>query len=305
MSREILLPGKNLSRWKKSNKNDTLFIMLQDRRDSVDFNYTDHESGVAVMSVLSSAHVFPKHSHETYYILGLIENGATYCYGPEREDSLAAPGSFFVINPGQVHSGVPAAGSRVSYRMLSINAERFSALAEEIEEGSPSPPEFPLTFAASPREQAQLTRTYSGIVTGINPLGRDELLYELTALLLPRAERKHPLQLPPYVRHPGLQRGAEILRGDLEEKLSLAQIAAEAGMSPYHFIRSFKRAYGLSPHVYRTQQRIGIAKKLLRSGNSLADTALALGFYDQSHFSNTFRAYTGLSPSAYRKGTGS
>jgi len=277
--------------------------MLQDKRDSVDFKYTDHESGVAVMSVLSSSHVFPKHSHETYYIVGLIEQGATYCYGPEKENSLAARGSFFVINPGQVHSGVPASGSRVSYRMLSINATRFCSLAEEIEEGAPSPPEFPLTFAASLREQDQLVRTYRGITDRINPLGKEELLYELTALLLPRAERKKALKLPPFVEHPGLKRGAELLRNDLEEKLSLAGIASEAGMSPYHFIRSFKKAYGLSPHIYRTQQRIGIAKRLLRSGSSLTDTALALGFYDQSHFSNTFRAYTGISPSAYRKGT--
>ena len=269
---------------------------------SAEFRYDDPDAGVAVMGVHSSTHVFPKHSHETYYIIGLMDEGETYCYGPEKEESLAGPGHFFIINPGQVHSGVPVSGLAVSYRMLSVNAARFCEIASNIEEGAPRPPEFPITFPGFPAGRQALNRAYAALRDGNHRLSREEALYELVALLLPQAERNRALRLPPYAEHAGLRRGEELLSCELERKLSLKEAAAAAGMSPYHFIRSFKHAYGLSPHTYRTQKRVGRAKLLLRQGVSMADAALRLGFYDQSHFSNAFHAYTGLSPSAYLAG---
>ena len=272
-------------------------------REKPDFSYRDPDSGIALMGVHRSSHVFPKHSHETYYIIGLMDAGETYCYGPEKAESLAVRGSFFIINPGQVHSGVPLSGVPVSYRMISINASRFCRMAEEIEEGSPSPPEFPLTFTAAPEESLAMNRAYSRIARGPGENGRDEAVCELIGLLLCRAEREHALKQPPFYDHPGLSRAADFLSEELDTRLKLSSAAAAAGMSPYHFIRAFRKAYGVSPHAYRTQRRVGEAKRLLRQGLSLTETALSLGFYDQSHFTNTFHTYTGLSPGEYLKGT--
>ncbi len=276
-------------------------------REKADFSYRDPESGIALMGVHRSSHVFPKHSHETYYIIGLMDQGETYCYGPEKEETLAGAGSFFIINPGQVHSGVPVSGDPVSYRMISINAAKFCSIAEEIEEGSPSPPEFPLTFTGRPEEQAAMNRAYGRIQKAkediAGDLGKDETVFALIGQLLLRAERDRPLRQPPFYDHPGLSRGAEFLSSALDSKLSLADAASAAGMSSYHFIRAFRKAYGVSPHAYRTQKRIGMAKSLLRQGLTPTETALSMGFYDQSHFTNTFHAYTGLSPGDYLKGT--
>ncbi len=276
-------------------------------REKADFNYRDPESGIALMGVHRSAHIFPKHSHETYYIIGLMDQGETWCYGPEKEETRAGAGSFFIINPGQVHSGVPVSGMPVSYRMISINANRFCAIAEDIEEDSPSPPEFPLTFRGTPAEQAALNLAYRSIgKANQDPAGdmwKDETVISLIGQLLLRADRSRPLRQPPFYDHPGLSRGAEFLSSELDSKLRLTDAASAAGMSSYHFIRAFRKAYGVSPHAYRTQKRIGMAKSLLRQGLTPAETALSMGFYDQSHFTNTFHAYTGLSPGDYLKGT--
>lgn len=267
------------------------------------FRYDGPDSGIAVMSVEASRHRFPKHSHESYYIIGLMEEGASYCYGPEKEESLAEAGDLFVINPGQVHSGVPVGNGSVSYRMLSINRKRFAALGRNISEEEQPLPEFPLRFRAEAKLGELIRRTYALLDAGVSQMASEETILDLLAALLPHAYRDKTLRLPPFTDHPGLRRAEELLSLDLEENLDLSTIAAEAAMSPYHFIRSFKRTYGLSPHKYRTQKRIGAAKAMLRLGVAAAEVAQRLGFYDQSHFSNAFHSYTGLTPRGYASGT--
>ena len=89
------------------------------------------------------------------------------------------------------------------------------------------------------------------------------------------------------------------LSEDLDRKISLEDVALSAGLSRYHFLRVFKQSTGLSPHQYRTLLRIDLAKHLLRSGRPTAQVALDVGFSDQSHFSNTFRKFTGATPGQY------
>ena len=74
-----------------------------------DVRYFRHPAleGVKVCRVRHSRHVFPDHVPEGLYAIGLMEEGGSYCFGPSRPDSLVAAGQICLINPGQVHSGVP------------------------------------------------------------------------------------------------------------------------------------------------------------------------------------------------------
>jgi AraC-like DNA-binding protein len=91
----------------------------------------------------------------------------------------------------------------------------------------------------------------------------------------------------------------EFLAEEFDRKISLEEVARVCGLSRYHFLRVFKQETGLPPHLFRTLRRIDRAKELLRSGVCVAQTALMVGFSDQSHFSNTFRKYTGATPGQY------
>lgn len=87
----------------------------------------------------------------------------------------------------------------------------------------------------------------------------------------------------------------------LAEPVTLEQLAAEAGLSAYHFARMFKQSTGLAPHQYLMQQRLARAEQLLRHSRlSLTDIALQCGFSSPSHFSHRFRASFGLPPSRIR-----
>jgi AraC family transcriptional regulator len=88
---------------------------------------------------------------------------------------------------------------------------------------------------------------------------------------------------------------------NLEQEITLRDLAREAGTSVFHFARLFKRRTGLSPHQYLLQRRIDQARSLLGSTNlSIGEVALRCGFAHPSHFSETFRRVTGVTPQAYR-----
>jgi AraC family transcriptional regulator len=86
------------------------------------------------------------------------------------------------------------------------------------------------------------------------------------------------------------------------EDFSLDRLAAQAGLSKFHFQRLFKRAVGVSPARYHINQRMNLARQLLReTKKSVVDVALEVGYADPSHFAKLFRRESGLSPSDYRR----
>jgi AraC-like DNA-binding protein len=82
-------------------------------------------------------------------------------------------------------------------------------------------------------------------------------------------------------------------------RLTLAELAGIAHVSPFHLVRTFKQQIGLSPHAYLNQVRIRRAKELLQRGASPAEAALSVGFYDQSHFGRHFKRTVGVSPARF------
>lgn len=90
------------------------------------------------------------------------------------------------------------------------------------------------------------------------------------------------------------------LRERLDRPASLEDLAAEAGLSPFHFQRMFRASHGLSPRAFLEHLRVEEAKRLMRAGVGLAEVASACGFAHQSHLTRAFRAVVGATPGAWR-----
>jgi AraC family transcriptional regulator len=87
----------------------------------------------------------------------------------------------------------------------------------------------------------------------------------------------------------------------LAEPLGLARLAAIAGTSRYHFLRTFRHVAGVSPHQYVIARRLAEAALRLRtSDRGVLEIAVAVGFNDASHFTHTFKREFGAAPAAYR-----
>ena len=98
-----------------------------------------------------------------------------------------------------------------------------------------------------------------------------------------------------------LRRVRTYIEKHLTERIQLADLAAAAGLSVYHFAREFKRSVGVSPHFYVTRLRVEKAQELLgRTDLPLSDVALVSGFFDQSHLARRFREFVGATPAEYR-----
>ena len=104
--------------------------------------------------------------------------------------------------------------------------------------------------------------------------------------------------IPAYVH---LLRARDLIDRAYGEPLDVAALAREAFASEAHFIRSFRAAFGETPHRCLQRRRIERAKELLRATDeTITEVSLSVGFRSLGTFSRTFRELTGESPSGYR-----
>lgn len=100
----------------------------------------------------------------------------------------------------------------------------------------------------------------------------------------------------------GLARALEFLEESFAEPLTPTELARQAGLSPGRFARIIRRIFRLTPTQLITQTRLAAAAELLTgTDRSVAEIALACGFYDHSAFTRAFRSATGRTPSDLRR----
>src|ERR1700710_2147705 len=103
----------------------------------------------------------------------------------------------------------------------------------------------------------------------------------------------------PPARH--LQRAKDLADARYADRLEVADLARAAGLSPAHFSREFRRAFGETPHQYLLTRRLERAAALLRNTDrSVADICFAVGLQSVGSFTTSFGRTFGISPTAYR-----
>jgi AraC-like DNA-binding protein len=87
----------------------------------------------------------------------------------------------------------------------------------------------------------------------------------------------------------------------LRRNVTLAELSAFAGVSPYHLARVFRAARGIPPHRYLEQRRVREAQALILAGHALPFVAAEAGFNDQSQLARHFKRHLGVTPGPYRR----
>jgi len=135
----------------------------------------------------------------------------------------------------------------------------------------------------------------SRIKDGLAPVIVEGLMLEM----LGHASRsiiKVPFRAPGW-----LAQARDLLHGRFTDSLNLVEIANTVGVHPTHLARTFKKYYRTTVGEYLRRLRLDWAmRRLSESDDSIADIALAAGFYDQSHFSHLFKQHTGFTPAEFR-----
>jgi AraC-like DNA-binding protein len=122
----------------------------------------------------------------------------------------------------------------------------------------------------------------------------------LTATLDIDARRLYkPRQLSWYARR--IDRARAQMDDNFASDQTLAALAREAGMSPFHFAHIFRALTGVPPHRYLIARRLEAAKRRLRDGDSVTNTCYAVGFRSLSHFITSFRSSLGCRPRSFNE----
>lgn len=244
--------------------------------------------------------IFTRHFHERY-ALGIIEHGALG-FRYRGEEVTAAAGAVGLVIPGEPHNGYAASEQGWSYRMLYLGPELLQQAAEELK-GKPAGMPF---FRAGALEDEVLAAGIRDLHLRMEDEAMPRLEKETRLLdLLTFWIRRHAEERPEpkdVGREPGaVDRVRELMHADFAQELSLETLAGEAALSPYHFVRVFRSHVGMPPHAYLIQVRIRKARELLAAGKTPAEAAQETGFSDQSHLTNHFKRFTGVTPARYRK----
>lgn len=245
-------------------------------------------------------HAFAPHSHEGYAI-GVIEDGAEqFRYRHDRH--VAPKGSIVLINPGETHTGEAVEASGWMYRMFYPPVELLQHAAMALCNRSRGVPFFAEPVIHDPALAHALRGLHVTLETEPDALTRSSrLVLALSALVErhadapPRPSRGSPAGQP-LVRHLD-----DYLHTHLSEPVSLTELAAVAGVSTYRVVRLFQQATGLPPHAYLTQLRVRRARELLATSRSVAEVAVATGFYDQAHLTRHFKRIVGVSPGHFAR----
>lgn len=243
-------------------------------------------------------HRYCRHAHE-YLVVGLVESGVqSYtCRGSRR---FTPAGRVFLLNPDVPHTGEAAVPDGYTYRTLYPRAEHLSRVAEQIgaRQGSP----FLKDAVVDDPLLATLLRRFHESLAGQAPTAECEWrLLEAVTCLLTRHGQPRVTAQPAGNERRAAHRAADYLQTHFAQDVSLRELAAAVGLSPYYFARSFQKAFGLPPHAYLESVRIRSARRFLDDGQTPVAAALAAGYADQSHLTRRFKGFLGMTPGQYQR----
>lgn len=238
---------------------------------------------------------FPNHFHD-YYVIGLIEKGERRLWCRHQEYTIGT-GQILLFNPGDTHACVQTDGGTLDYRGFNIATEIMLDLAEEIT-GKRALPGFSPAVLRDEDVSCYLRPLHDLVLNGSLEFGKEESLLFMLSLLMRRCGQPFEDCIPECREE--IEQACAFMEEHAAERISLDQICRQAGLSKSTLLRAFTKSKGVTPYCYLESLRIGRAKKLLEQGASPMEAALQTGFSDQSHFTNYFARFIGVTPGAYR-----
>ncbi len=259
-------------------------------QDRAQFQHFAELPGVELYQAHITRYAFEPHTHEAFGI-GTIESGAQrFRY---RGANYTAPQhSLVMMNPDELHTGESACDEGWRYRMIYIDPQEMDRLTGDRH----------WWFTDALRTDARLAQPFSQLLAQMwraeSTLERESILLELLELMRPLARQGQQRPVEGAHRFDAVR---EYLRENLAEPVRLDALAALASLSPWHFLRSFKQHFHVTPHQMLMAFRLFAAKQQLARGDSAAIVAASVGLTDQAHLTRAFAHRYGITPGRYQK----
>lgn len=239
-------------------------------------------------SIYSAGLRMPAHEHEPAYLSVLLKGA--YTETSYKGTRTCKPSTVVFHPPGDRHA--------VDFHNAEVHIFRVELKSGWLERMRDYPVTLESTHVRGGLISSLCRRLYGEFRRhdAYTPLAIEGLMLEITAELTRRQFRKLEQAPPPWVRQ-----AREAVRENISEPTSLDALAQMVGVHPVSLAREFRRHYGCTVGEYVRQLRIDAACRALSDSETpLSTVATNAGFYDQSHFANTFRRYTGMTPTQFR-----
>lgn len=262
--------------------------------DRAEFRRPAGRAGVELYRAHIVRHAFEPHTHEAFGF-GAIESGAER-FRYAGSEHLAPADSIVLMNPDVLHTGRAETEGGWRYRMIYLDPAALAELSGE--------PAWSFAEAVVDRDRAR-ARRLSALLAALwragEPLAFDCLLLQLVAELRPLARLAAPARDEKALRFAPV---IDYMRAHLDRSLRLEDLAAVAGLSPFHFLRRFQAQHGATPQQMLMALRLFAAKRLLAAGETPAQAAAASGLADQAHLTRAFARRYGVTPARYQRQVG-
>lgn len=259
--------------------------------------YYDRDLEIEAYQLSGIVQKFPNHFHE-YYVIGFIEGGKRHLWCKGQEYDLNA-GDLILFNPRDNHYCAPIGGELLDYRAVNIQSGVMLEIAKEIT-GKNYTPYFTKNVIYQSEIALSVAEVYEAILMDMPKLKKEEALFYLIEQIL--QEYSVPFE---KIEKTGPNKQTKMLCQYMEqhfsENITLDDLASMIGAGKSYLLRSFTKEIGVSPYRYLQTIRIERAKALLEQGIGPIDVAGMTGFSDQSHFTNYFKEFIGLTPKQYQK----
>ena len=236
-----------------------------------------------------------------YYSIALVASG-TFQYRSKNAEVLLTPGSLMLGNPGQCFEcgHEHAVGDRCLAFWYA--PECFERIAADVGVSGRSL-EFRAVSVPSLRDLSPLVSRACAGLLGSSQVDWHEIGLSLAGHALRVTAGQSMEDGLSASAGERVTRAVRVIERDLDGTLTLDRLAHESRLSRFHFLRTFERITGLTPHRYILRARLREAAMRLDCDDDerVLDIALDSGFGDVSNFNRAFRAEFGMSPRAYRK----
>lgn len=257
--------------------------------------FYDNQLGIEAYRLTGIVQPFPNHFHD-YFVIGIMEGGKR-CLSCKNVIYSLEKDNIILFNPNENHSCRQIGNSTLDYRALNIPKEVMLNLTREIT-GTAYLPGFSQNVVNNDEAACYLRPLHEMIMNGYNDFEKEEFLLLLISLLIQDYGQSFENCIPECSEE--IEKVCHFIEQHYAEHICLDQICQYAGLSKSTLLRAFTKSKGITPYRYLETIRIGEAKKLLEKGDSPLNAAMKTGFSDQSHFTNYFNSFIGISPGMYR-----
>lgn len=259
--------------------------------------YYDRDLKIEAYSLTGIVQKFPNHFHE-YYVIGFIEGGRRHLWCKDQEYDLTA-GDLILFNPRDNHCCAPVNGEILDYRAVNIDKDIMEKAAMEIT-GNKYIPYFSQNVVRQSDITHSLDALYQSIVCQEPVLEKEETFFFLLSQVL--KEYAAPFEESNVIApNEQIQSLCNYMETHFEENITLDILLSMTNFGKSNLLASFTKQVGVSPYRYLQTIRIQKAKNFLEQGIPPIDAATMAGFSDQSHFTNYFKEFIGLTPKQYQR----